>query len=352
MKPAPSAPTGLSTISRRHLVHETSGLSIARPLRWRTENRPALIDGLKARIRAIERSPDGTVPPDLPSVQHGMAQPADPADGRDAPKVSLSPLEFSRPSPFSQPQPGNAPARAWTFGAPGIDAWLPGAQLQTDALHEVKPASIRDWGAALGCVLRLAQRRLMTSASSRGAAQQRPIVWCWPSTTAHEYGRLCTAGLASLGLDPKSLLLIETAKAADTLWAMEESLRSGAAALVTGVLDEVEQTPARRLALAAAAKATPALLMTSPATDGTAAIATRWQIAAAPSAPHPFDPRAPGAQRMRLMLTRCRGSLGPPADRPMLVEWSDDASCFRVVPVLAPATAEAQRESQIHRRAG
>ena len=58
-------------------------------------------------------------------------------------------------------------------------------------------------------------------------------------------------------MDPASLLLVETATAADALWVIEEALKSGSVVLAGAMLDEVALTPARRLSLAAAAGKTP-----------------------------------------------------------------------------------------------
>jgi protein ImuA len=162
-----------------------------------------------------------------------------------------------------------------------------------------------------------------------------------PFRLAREHGRLYGPGLARLGLDPARLLLVETATPAETLWAMEESMGSGAAAIVIGCLDAVALTPARRLALAAGAHHTPALMVTSARTAAMAATFARWRIATAPSAPHPFDPAAPGDPRFALTLERCRGAAVSALSSSSLVEWSYDARCFRVAAGLADRAPEA-----------
>jgi hypothetical protein len=116
---------------------------------------------------------------------------------------------------------------------------------------------------------------------------------------------------------------------------MEESMGSGAAAIVVGCLDAVALTPARRLALAAGAHRTPALMVTSARTAAMASTSARWRIATAPSAPHPFDPAAPGDPRFALTLERCRGTAVSALSPSSLVEWSYDARCFRVAAGMA-----------------
>lgn len=242
---------------------------------------------------------------------------------------------------------GSAERAGWTLGAPEVDEWLPGRQLDAASLSEIKPETYKDTPAALIFALQLAARRL---GMGRDGSAPRPVssglvVWCWPFRLARESGGLYGPGLAHLGLDPRRLLLVETATPAETLWAMEESIGSEAAAIVIGCLDEVALTPARRLALGAAAHHTPALVVTAARSATMAATFARWRIAAAPSAPHPFDPAAPGDPRFTLTLERCRGTaLGalPPSS---LVEWSHDTSQdayrFRVAAGMADRAFEA-----------
>ena len=73
------------------------------------------------------------------------------------------------------------------------------------------------------------------------------VLWCWPKALAGEFGLPSAAGFAHLGLDPSRLLIIETARASEALNALEESLKASSLAVVIGVLNEIELTPARRL---------------------------------------------------------------------------------------------------------
>ncbi len=77
---------------------------------------------------------------------------------------------------------------------------------------------------------------------------------------------------------PQQLLIVETAKPTETLWAMEEGLKSHALGAVIGCLQEVALTPARRLSLAAKAYATPCLLVTDARSPSAGATASRWRI--------------------------------------------------------------------------
>ncbi len=226
----------------------------------------------------------------------------------------------------------------WTLGAPEIDGWLPDCRLDLTGLSEIKPESYAASPAALAFTLLLAARRL--SAGGAGSPHPGLMVWCWPTRMSREIGSLYGPGLAALGIDPGDLLLIETATPADTLWAMEECLGSGAAAIVIGCLDGVALTPARRLALAAQAQRTPALLVTAARSAVTPATSARWRIAGCPSAPHPYDPAAPGAPRFAITLERCRGTAVDTAQPSSIVEWNHDAHRFGVVAGMADRASE------------
>ena len=245
----------------------------------------------------------------------------------------------------------------WTLGAPEIDGWLPERRLDTASLNEIKPEAYGDGPAALTFALLLAARRLgagspghisrlsraddLTGASTLSLSTPGLLVWCWSTRTAREVGGLYGPGLATLGIDPAQILLVETATAAETLWAMEESLGSGAAAIVVGCVDAVALTPARRLALATQAHRTPGLLVTAARSVVTPATFARWRIAGCPSAPHPFDSAAPGAPRFSMTLERCRGTAADVAPLFRTVEWTHEAHRFGVVAGMADRALEA-----------
>ena len=258
-----------------------------------------LIAGLRARIAGLERH----------------SSPQTPFGSLSAP---------ARTSPAARP--------AWTLGAPEIDHCLAGG-LNAAALHEVKgegcTTAAADWTAALGFALRLTLRRLDALAPRSGGSPPQ-ILWCWPSMLGRELGCPYGPGLASLGLAPSSHLFVETQRACEALWAMEEGLRSESLALVIGVLPGVALTPARRLSLAAAGASTPCLIITDPLEPAAASTATRWRVGARKSATHAFEAGAPGARRYAVSLERCREGARTRKASPLLLEWSDETHRFRV----------------------
>lgn len=252
----------------------------------------------------------------------------------------------------------------WTLGIDALDVALGGERcapgLDCHGVHEIKPqiqekASVAAMRAAvLGFALRLAVRRIKGACdpelSVQGSApvpmmrcgeggsntgHSALVVWCSSKALAREVGGLYGPGLVALGLDPSAFLLVETGRAADTLWAMEEALRSRAAVLVAGVLDDVDLTAARRLSLAAEAGQTPAMLLTHGSSPAASATASRWRIGLRSSAPSPLDPRAPGGFAVWAGLERCRAAPGLARFSSRAVEWCDETYRFRLPAAVA-----------------
>jgi protein ImuA len=214
----------------------------------------------------------------------------------------------------------------------------PLSRLQQGGLHEIKPQSYRDTPAALGFALTVIARE---AARSQGA-----VLWCLTRTQAQEWGRPYGPGLLRAGLDPSRLLIVETRKAEDAAWALEEGLRSGA--LIAGLAQIDIKTPlaARRLGLAAQASRTPCLLLSghggadfsSLLGTGLPGTLTRWRVAAEECCEAPFDTAAPGGAAWRLTLERCRG--GAPG-RPFRVEFRHESDRLRVAAAACDRAAEA-----------
>ena len=99
----------------------------------------------------------------------------------------------------------------------------------------------------------------------------------------------------------------------------------------------LDLTTSRRLNLAAAAHATPLVLLRPPIAAGTSAAATRWRIAAAPAARDRFGAFA--GPRWHVALERCRN--GRPGH--WLIEWNHVAHRFRLVEGVADRAPAAAR---------
>jgi protein ImuA len=88
-------------------------------------------------------------------------------------------------------------------------------------------------------------------------------------------------------------------------------------------------TASRRLNLAAAARASPLVLLRRPNGTGASAAATRWRIAAAPAVRDRFGALA--QPRWHVALERCRN--GRPGE--WLIEWDHVAHRFRLAERMA-----------------
>ena len=209
-------------------------------------------------------------------------------------------------------------AAIFSLGLPDVDTVL-GGGLARGALHEVYADSLRDVVSAAGFAAALAIR----------AAAERPLVWVRQDFAETEAGSLSPAGLAELGLDPSRIILVRARDALGVLRASAEALACTALGAVliepwgeSGVIDLVAT---RRLSLAAATAAVPALVLRPAATPLPSAATTRWSVRALPSRALAAD--APGLPAFQLSLLRHRAGL---AGRDWRVEWNRDAGCFSI----------------------
>jgi protein ImuA len=169
-----------------------------------------------------------------------------------------------------------------------------------------------------------------SGARKRGPGGEREkLLLVLPAYGLRDYGRPYGHGLNALGLDPSRLILVETAHRKDTLWAMEEALRSRAPAAVAGVIDKLDLKTSQRLHLAATDCGRPLFLLRPAEILEASAAATRWRVGPAPAARDRFGliTRA----RWRLMLERCRnGRAGE-----WMVEYDHVAHRFSLATALA-----------------
>jgi protein ImuA len=168
-------------------------------------------------------------------------------------------------------------------------------------LEEAAAAAPQDWPqAAAFALLRAA-----------GEEDPRPILFVAGKDWRRERGSLCARGLLGLGLRLDRVILVRAEREGEALWAMEEALKSGAVAGAVGAAEQPAFVATRRLDFAAREGRARAVLLRAQGAGDLSAARLRWRILARPSAPHPYDPRAPGALRLRAELVRRRsGPLG------------------------------------------
>ena len=312
-----------------------------------SEPRQEVLDRLRKRIRQIEnRTPQFKV--DACEVSHNRLAAGSPSgllveDGGILPRDARTPMSSSSPLPSQQSiSSPKRPTSAWTLGDSSLDHMLGLTGLETDAVHELKgriapnengqamPNWAGCWSATRQFLLTLIIRRFLTNGIEPEPSAPG-ILWCWPRTMAQEFGSLYAPGLSSIGVEPHALTIVEPAQSQDVLWAMEEGLKSQALSCVVGVLDDVDLTPARRLALAAQKYAVPVLVLTNPRTPPMAATATRWRVAPMPSAQHPIKKGVPGRLRLRLSLERRRTHNARSFASNVEVEWCPSEKSFRLI---------------------
>ena len=226
--------------------------------------------------------------------------------------------------------------RPWSLGVGALDDALPAGGLAADGLHEAAGATAADGPAAAAFLAALLAGRVR--ARERGSERGAVLV-CQSRGGAARFGRLHGPGWRDLGLEPADLLILRARREKDVPWAMEEGLRSGALAAVLAEAEGIVFGVSRRLALAAAEGATPALLLRHDELGPASAAQTRWRVAALPGRADPFDAGAPGLPRWCLALVRARGGRPATCD----VEWNRETGDFRVAAALAdrPASARA-----------
>jgi protein ImuA len=234
-----------------------------------------------------------------------------------------------------------------------IDRALPGGGFARGALHEVLgEGGDEEDGALAAAFIAGILGRLITK-------ENGIVLWCLPRPDL--YG----PSLAAQGLDPGRVVLVETPRDAEILWAMEEGLRASGILAVVGEVGTLPMVASRRLQLAAERSGIIAFLLRRWRNGGQAAreralpnaAMTRWRITALPSSPPPIPSPARGRgvgwgsevglTRWRIELLRCRG--GEPACWEM--EVPDAADHVSLVATLADRPA-APRSAEKLRRAG
>ena len=168
-------------------------------------------------------------------------------------------------------------------------------------LEEAMAAEPRDWGTAAAFGLWRADK----------AGDPRPLVLVTVKAWRAERGGFSARGLMALGIEPSGVIQVRVDKEIEALWALEEALKSGAVRGGIATVEQASLVATRRLDFAAREGASTGVMLRVQGSGDLSAARLRWRLEAQASAPHPFDPRAPGALRLKAELTRRRdGPLG------------------------------------------
>jgi protein ImuA len=209
------------------------------------------------------------------------------------------------------------------FGLAALDSCLPEGGLSCAALHEIVPGA-NAIPAAFGFLTAILAR----------PPQGGRILLVLPTYGLGAAGRLYGHGLRALGLDPAHLILVETRHRKDTLWAIEEAVRSGAPAAVASIIEKLDLKTSQRLHLFATAASLPLFLIRPAHNLESSAAATRWRVGTAEAARDRFG--LVTRPRWHLQLERARN--GRPGE--WVVEYDHVAHRFSLAAALAyPARA-------------
>jgi len=257
--------------------------------------RPAEIEGLRARIRALELG-DGAGALEVVSLGAAL--------DRALPWGGL--VRGALHEVAAAPAAGDGEARAHRAGAaPGL---IPGFNPGTGVTAATGAAT----GFAAGLLACLADA-------------DKLALWCLGA------GDLYAPGLPAFGLDPARLVVVRARRAGEVLWVLEEALSSGRFAAVLGEDAGADLVAARRLQLAARARGSACLLLDRAGAAVPAASAlSRWRVAPAPGGACAGG--GVGSARWQVELARCRGGAAP---RRWTLEWCHETSRFAVAAVLA-----------------
>lgn len=151
------------------------------------------------------------------------------------------PLErlLQHPSLWRAGGQGNAQRRVISSGHAELDTHLPGGGWPFPALIEFL---VEHWGVGELALLVPVLRQLTTDAAG---ARARTLAWLNPPHIPY------APALAERGLDPADALVTTPLTSAQTLWATEQALRSGACAAVLAWVERASMPALRRLKLAA-----------------------------------------------------------------------------------------------------
>lgn len=241
---------------------------------------------------------------------------------------------------------------ALPFGVPALDACLGGGI--SAGLTELRLEETRDAGAGAGFAVALG--------ILAGASVRRPLVWIGERHVFGEAGRASAAGLRTLGLDPRALLVVAPRRLEEAIWAGEEAARSGAPCLVVlearGNPKRLGLEGTRRLHVRAKDSGRPFLMLRQGSVPETSAAPFRLRIAGHPGAPpgdlasDPAGGRLLGTPTFAVTLEKSREG----RSRQFLLEWNVHEQRFSpLAPSVAlsgPVLAEAAHRPHPAREAG
>jgi protein ImuA len=220
----------------------------------------------------------------------------------------------------------------FTTGNLDLDEALHGG-LAVGRLHELYAAGADDWASSAGFAAMLALR-----------LKPGALAWLRTEAAERQMGQLYMPGLAELGGDPGSSILMLVADDKSLLrTAADAAACPGLGVLVVewwGKAPLLTLTASRRLALAAEKSGVTLFLLRLGTDPAPSAATTRWRISAAPSIAMAED--APGPSMIEVELLRQRS--GPSGMR-WQMEWDRDRRTFREPQISGAVAAVAEHRA-------
>lgn len=168
-------------------------------------------------------------------------------------------------------------------------------------------------------------------ALANAGGQNKPVLWVSERNILREQGQPYGPGLMEMGLNPEKLILISALKNQDSLWALEEGIKSNAFSLVVGELEDISLKNSRRLSLALEEHDTKGILLLRCSYEPQTAAFSRRRAEPSPSAPHPQVRSAITESSLHIDMTKHRGGVKP---HRFSMEWNHETDRFHLVSAL------------------
>lgn len=183
-------------------------------------------------------------------------------------------------------------------------------------LHELWAPNCQDHASAMAWAL------------SALKPDDKPLMWITNHGLLREQGMPYGPGLIDVGINPADFILVRARSQEDSLWALEEAIKSNAFGAIVGELSSIDLTSSRRLSLAVQTHQASCLLLMRTQAPPQSVAYSRWRVDTAPSL---SDAEWPGLARIRASLHKHRGGELP---RQTLREWHHAHHRFHMVPSL------------------
>lgn len=203
-------------------------------------------------------------------------------------------------------------------GLPNAEPEATPTEFPTGWLHELWAPHQRDHATAMAWAL------------SSIPSSEKPLLWVTSSDLLREQGVPYGHGFKDLEINPDQFVLVKTSSQTDSLWALEEAIKSGAFAAVIGELSDIDLTSSRRLSLAVQAHEARCLLLMRSEIPPQSVAYSRWRIEARPSRRDADKTESgwAGHPCLQALLHKHRGGELP---RKTLLEWQDAHHRFHMV---------------------